>query len=151
MPFVPDDLDVPTDLDGGWCRLRPLAVSDNDRDFAAWHGSVEHIAATPGYAGRDWPTHDYTLEQNEADLAEHEADFAARRGFTYTVIDGVTDDVIGCVYLYPPRDEDGDADGWARSWVRADFAERDADLYHLVSDWLEATWPFERVAYAPRP
>ena len=43
MPFVPDDFVVPTELLGGWCRLRPLAVSDNERDFAAWHSSVDHI------------------------------------------------------------------------------------------------------------
>jgi hypothetical protein len=146
VPFVPDDFVVPTELNGGWCRLRPLAVSDNERDFEAWHSSVDHITGTPGFADRDWPVLDYTLERNADDLAEHAADFAARRGFTYTVLDEANGDIIGCVYIYPSKA--GDAD--VRSWVRADRASRDVDLYQLVRAWLDDAWPFERVAYAPR-
>jgi hypothetical protein len=147
MPFVPDDFVVPAELNGGWCRLRPLAVSDNERDFAAWHSSVDHISATPGFADRDWPVLDYTLERNADDLAEHAADFAARRGFTYTVLDD-NGDVIGCVYIYPTKAADVDAD--VRSWVRADRGTRDVDLYRLVRTWLDDAWPFERVTYATR-
>ena len=44
-----------------------------------------------------------SLEENLADLERHARDFADRTGFTYSVLDG--DDVIGCVYVYPSRDE----------------------------------------------
>ena len=43
--------------------------------------------------------------QNLADLEQHAVDFAARTGFTYTVLppDGPdTAEVLGCVYIYPP-------------------------------------------------
>ena len=89
-PIVPADFDVPLTLDGPGFRLEQLTVAHNVEDFAAWHGSQAHIHATPGFAGRDWPTEDYTLEQNEGDLAEHEQDFAKRIGFTYTVLDPAT-------------------------------------------------------------
>jgi hypothetical protein len=150
MPFVPDDFDVPRQLDLTWCHLRPLSVHDNGRDFAAWHGSIEHIRATPGFAERPWPVEDYSLDQNEADLRGHEADFADRTGFTYTVLDS-DDEVIGCVYVYPPSDGDPpDADANVRSWVRADHAAHDVDLYRAVVAWLDGTWPFTHVRYAGR-
>jgi hypothetical protein len=148
--FVPDHFAAPVALDGGWCRLRPLSVTDNESDFAAWHSSIEHIRATPGYGDQSWPTLEYTRAQNHEDLARHEADFAARRGFTYTVLCTTTGDVIGCVYIYTPRDpEVSDAD--VKSWVRADHAARDGDLFRLVSAWLSEHWPFTRVSYAARP
>ncbi len=150
MAFVDDDFVVPLALDGGWCRLRPLSVDDNAGDFAAWHGSIDHIRATPGFGGRPWPLHEYTLEQNHADLAEHEVDFAERRGFTYTVLDP-DDEVIGCLYIYPAVDgAPGGTDASVRSWVRADHASRDVDLYRLVTLWLAEDWPFTAVDYATR-
>ena len=65
-----------------------------------------------------------SLEENHADLERHARDFAERAGFTYTVLAPDGDDVLGCVYIYPSRDERHDAD--VRSWVRADVAELDA-------------------------
>ena len=34
-------------------------------------------------------------------------DFRERKGFTYSILDG--DDVIGCIYIYPPRTQGTDA------------------------------------------
>ena len=145
-PFVPDDFIVPRAFDCAGLRLRPLDVEHNERDYAAWSSSIEHIKTTPGFAGEDWP-HPMSLADNERDLARHAADFVARRGFTYTVLDR-DDAVVGCVYIYPARDSRHDAR--VRSWVRADCAARDAALYRAVRDWLRDGWPFERVEYAPR-
>jgi hypothetical protein len=89
-----------------------------------------------------------TLEANRGDLEEHAADFATRRGFTYTVLDPADGDVIGCVYIYPRRDEPGVQ---VRSWVRATHADLDVPLAEGVAAWLEAGWPFEHVHYAGRP
>jgi hypothetical protein len=89
-----------------------------------------------------------SLEQNGADLARHEHDFGDRSGFTYTVLDPASGDVIGCVYLYPPDREGYDVD--VRSWVRADRAELDKPLYDAVGQWLADSWPFARPDYAAR-
>jgi hypothetical protein len=87
-----------------------------------------------------------TLERNHEDLAGHVDDFAARRGFTYTVqSDGET---IGCVYIYPS--ETAGVDVNVRSWVRASHAEKDAALYAAVNEWLNEAWPFSLVEYAAR-
>ena len=143
--FVPDGFAAPRILRHALFTLRPLDVEHNERDYAAWTTSLTHIASTPGFVGGDWP-HAMSLDDNRQDLARHAADFAARRGFTYTVLDG--DDVIGCVYIYPGSDAEHDAK--VSSWVRHDTAPLDVVLYRAVRDWLGTHWPFSRVEYAPR-
>ena len=108
---------------------------------------MEHIAATPGYPDGSWPR-EMTREQNRGDLQRHADDFRARRGFTYTVLDPAGRDVIGCVYIYPDRDDDHDA--VVLSWVRQSHAHLDATLWRAVSEWLRSDWPFASVQYAPR-
>jgi hypothetical protein len=108
---------------------------------------MEHIAATPGFPWGSWPR-EMTLEENRADLQRHADDFRNRKGFTYTVLDPGSRDVIGCVYIYPVRGDDHDA--CARSWVRETHAHLDTPLWHAVTDWLESDWPFASVQYAPR-
>ena len=108
---------------------------------------MEHISATPGYPDGSWPR-EMTREQNRGDLQRHADDFRARRGFTYTVLDPAGRDVIGCVYIYPDRDDDHDA--VVLSWVRQSHAQLDATLWRAVSEWLRSDWPFASVQYAPR-
>lgn len=152
--FVPDGFAVPRGLEHALFVLRPLDVEHNERDYAAWTTSLDHIASTPGFVGTDWP-HPMRLDENRHDLERHAADFAARRGFTYTVLDG--DDVIGCVYIYPVGTDDADRasdpienDASVRSWVSVAHAPLDRPLWEAVTEWLREVWPFERVAYAPR-
>jgi hypothetical protein len=144
--FVPPDFAVPTELTIGDIRLVPLGSEHNAADYAAWTSSIEHIRATPGFADRAWPV-PMTLSENLRDLEQHAEDFRMRRGFTYTVLDA-TDEVIGCVYIYPSRDENVDAD--VRSWVRADRGGLDRPLYEAVRGWLSSDWPFGAVQYAER-
>jgi len=144
--FVPEDFVVPLHLEAPQFRLEPLGPDHNRSDYDAWSSSLEHIQATPGWAGSSWP-HEMTLEENRADLQRHADDFENRSGFTYTVLDQ-SGDVVGCVYIYPAPDESHDAH--VSSWVRASRGELDEPLWHAVSDWLAAEWPFEHVDYAVR-
>jgi hypothetical protein len=146
--FVPADFDVPRELVTPRFRLEPLGPEHNAPDYAAWTSSIDHIRKTPGFVGSSWPPVDgMSLDGNLGDLQRHADDFAGRRGFTYTVIE--TDgDVIGCLYIYPSRKNRGATD--VRSWVRADRAELDVELYEAVSGWLAERWPFRNVDYAPR-
>jgi len=148
--FVPAAFEPPVGLDHVAFRLRPLGPEHNVSDYAAWSSSIDHIRSTPGFMGQGWP-HPMTLEENLADLVRHAEDFAARTGFTYTVLAHDEDPatVIGCVYIYPS--ERAGYDARVRSWVRAADAGLDAHLYRAVADWLQAAWPFERVDYAIRP
>ena len=137
--LVPEDFEVPRELITERFRLEPLGPQHNEADYAAWTSSMEHIRATPGLDGWGWPR-ELTLEQNRDDLRRHADDFAKRKGFTYTVLEPGTGDVIGCVYIYPSA---------VRSWVRADRAELDKPLYDAVSKWI-ADWPLRQLTYAPR-
>ena len=69
-----------------------------------------------------WPD-DRSADDNLRDLQSHAEDFENRTGFTYTVLDPASGDVIGCVYIYP--DKSGQHDVRVRSWVRASRAELD--------------------------
>ena len=144
--FVPAGFEPPRGLKTDDFRLEPLGPEHNAHDYAAWTSSIEHILGSPGY-GSDatWPR-PMTLEENLADLERHARDFAERTGFTYTVLDH-GNDVVGCVYVYPARDDLHDAR--VRSWVRVSRAELDAPLRRAVASWLARDWPFERPLYEP--
>jgi hypothetical protein len=145
--FVPPDFDVPLGLETSEFVLEPLGPEHNELDYDAWTSSMEHIATTPGYPDGSWPR-EMTRDQNRADLQRHADDFRTRKGFTYTVLDPASRDVIGCVYIYPLPDSDYDA--CALSWVRESHAQLDTPLWRAVSEWLESDWPFASVQYAPR-
>jgi hypothetical protein len=144
--FVPSGFEPPPRLETDLFRLEPLGPEHNECDYAAWSGSMEHILASPDYGSDSpWPR-PMTIEENRADLERHARDFADRTGFTYSVLDA-EGDVIGCVYVYPARDDDHDVH--VRSWVRASRAELDLPLREAVGEWLSSDWPFERPLYAP--
>ena len=145
--FVPPDFDVPLGLETSEFVLEPLGPVHNEQDYEAWTSSMEHIAATPGYPDGSWPR-EMTRDENRADLQRHADDFRNRKGFTYTVLEPASRDVIGCVYIYPVPD--GDYDACALSWVRESRAHLDAPLWRAVSEWLASDWPFGSVEYAPR-
>ncbi len=142
-PFVPDDFEPPTSLTGDGFRLEPLGPRHNESDHAAWTSSIDHIRSSAGYPDGRWPPPEgMSLEENLADLRRHAADFESRKGFTFTVLDPVGGDVIGCVYLYPAEGDEHDVS--VQSWVRADHADLDGPLADAVAAWLAADWPWER-------
>ena len=141
--FVPAGFEPPAGLTTDRFVLEPLGPQHNESDLAAWTSSIDHIRATPGYPDGQWPPSEgMSAEANLADLTRHAADFAARKGFTFTVLDPASGEVIGCVYLYPTRSREHDVE--VQSWVRADRVELDAPLADAVVAWLEADWPWER-------
>lgn len=99
-----------------------------------------------------------TPAENLVDLEMHARHFRERRGFTYTVLECSRGDVIGCVYIYPVGTADADRssdptehDASVRSWISVGYATLDRPLWAAVTRWLREAWPFENVAYAPRP
>ena len=141
--FVPRDFDPPTTLVTEHFVLEPLGPEHNESDHAAWTSSIAHIRTTPGYPDGSWPPAEgMSLEANRADLERHRADFAARRGFTFTVLEPDSRQVIGCVYLYPSASPEHDVE--VLSWVRADRAALDTAVADAVAAWLDTEWPWDR-------
>jgi hypothetical protein len=132
-------------------RLERLEELHNERDFAAWTGSMDHVKATPGFAAGDWGDDVWprkmTLAQNLQDLADHHREFDERACFAYSVLRDET--IIGCVYIDP--DDTGAAEVKVRSWVVADEAALDAPLAIAVKRWLLEKWPVISVRYVGRP
>jgi hypothetical protein len=144
--FVPAGFDPPVQLTIGAFRLEPLGPEHNDRDYAAWTSSTEYIRSQPSLADWSWP-HEMSLAENLGDLEHHARDFAARKGFTYTVLDA-DDDVVGCVYVYPA--DDGVHDALVRSWLRQSVEADEAAFRQAVTGWLTSdAWPFRHPLYAP--
>jgi hypothetical protein len=144
--FVPTDFEPPVALAAAGFHLEPLGPQHNERDYAAWRSSMEHIRSSPGFPDGSWPR-DMSLDENRGDLERHARDFADRRGFTYTVLDP-SEDVVGCVYVYPARD--GVHDAVVQSWVRVSEAAADDAFRGAIAEWLTSdAWPFERPLYEP--
>ena len=144
--FVPDEFNPPTAFTAAGFRLEPLGPQHNESDYAAWTSSTEHIRSSPGFAGSEWP-HEMSLDDNRGDLEKHARDFVERTGFTYTVLDA-DGDVVGCVYIYPARDDVHDAK--IRSWLREVEAAHDDAFRRELAGWLSSdAWPFTRPLYEP--
>jgi len=121
--FVPTGFIVPLVLLRDQFRLEPLGPTHNNADYEAWSSSADHIHATPGWENSAWPDR-RTSADNLRDLQRHADDFRNRKGFTYTVLEPQSDDVVGCVYIYPDRT--GATDAHVQSWVRASRARHSA-------------------------
>ena len=143
MALVPDGFEVPLRYETPAFVLEPLGPKHNERDHEAWSSSIDHIHATPGFAGRRWPQ-PMSPAENLTDLERHRAEFDARTAFAYTVLDPRTDDVIGCIYVDPDQIQPGGVT--VRSWVRATHADLDEPLREAVTDWLEHDWPLASVS-----
>lgn len=146
-PFVPPDFVVPTLLETEYFRLQPLTAADVDKDYAALMSSIPLLNSMFAWG---WPREDFTLEENLADLVEHEQQFAQRVAFAYTVVAPDESICLGCVYINPPRGHPVDAR--VHMWVRQSAYEQGLDpiLFRTVKAWIEERWPFTNVSYPGR-
>ncbi len=158
--FVPDDFEIPTLLETDFFRLRMLSVDDVQKDYEA---VIESRELLQSMFGGSWPRIGFTLEENLADLERHQQEFLDRRAFAYTVVSLDETKVLGCIYINPPPKFSNkpefveylkrtDPDAVAFMWVRQTEYDRGLDkiLFHNVRDWINADWPFKKVAYPGR-
>jgi len=147
--FVPQDFNVPEVLETAKFRLRMLSVTDVDKDYDAVMSSIDHLQGVFGENSR-WPSKDLTIEQDRKDLEWHQNEFLSRSSFTYTVMNLDETLCLGCVYIFPSRSEEFDADVYM--WVRRSEYDKGLDpiLFNTVKDWIRDQWPFTRVQYPGR-
>lgn len=138
------DFDPPEPLSCELFHLEVLGPEHNERDYEAWTSSMDFIHTLPGFTDRPWP-HPMTLEENMEDMEMHAREYDQRKGYTYSILDG--DDIIGCVYIYPPKTPDADHDARVRSWVRVSRADDEPAVRSTLRDWLDSAWPLDRIDY----
>lgn len=152
MAFFPKDRLPPDELDTERLLLRPLTVGHVAIDYDAVMASREQLRA---WSDTTWPTDDFTLAENRADLQRHQREHKEGVAFTYTVLDLTGNRCLGCVYITPipesaqpfyPSDE---YSARVSFWIRNDELDRslEAHLLHSLRDWFAREWPFARVVY----
>ena len=144
--FVPEDFTVPSRLETEHFRLRMLSVDDIEQDYEA----VMETQARFHSMEYRWPRDGFTLEENLADLEQHQREFLAREAFAYTVVTLDESRVLGCVYINPSERDNVDA--WVNLWVRQSEFEKGLDLilFNEVKKWIATSWPFVTVIYPGR-
>ena len=149
MGFLPRDFEVPTSLETGAFRLRPITVHDVVKDYDAVMTNREHLWGLFGEAW-GWPADDHTLEQNLVDLGWHQKEFQMRSSFDYAVMSPDEKRLLGCVYVDPPEKAGYDAE--VHYWARRDGPEGglEEELGEATRRWISEAWPFENVAYPGR-
>ena len=150
-PFVPADFQVPQMYVSrrGTFKLKPLGPKYANQDYAAYMSSIWHLQKTFTFS-TSWPHAGLTMAEAVKDVQGEQAAFAARRKFTYAVLNPSESRELGCVYISPSHKEGYDA--IVRMWVTENqfvigFEDR---LYLEVKAWLKSRWPFARVAYVGR-
>lgn len=157
MSFYPEHQRVPEKLKTTDFVLRPLRVDDAEIDFDALLSSREMLHV---WDQSEWPSADFTLEENRDDLQEHESEHIARRAFTYTVLNVDEKVCLGCVYIYPLKSilenlgatneslaKINDQDAYVTFWVRESELVRgfEARLLSTLLDWFEKQWAFSSI------
>lgn len=148
MPFVPDDFELPEQVQADGFVLRPLHFQDTPIDYDAVMTSVASIRDSY-WRAPGWPPDDLTFEQDLIDLTWHTKERQFRTSFVYIPVslDGTVQ--LGAVYIDPSVKERYDANVqiWARASVVDGFEDR---LFAFVKAWIADVWPFEHVAYPGR-
>lgn len=147
--FVPKDFEVPDILQNEYFRIRMLTVNDVVKDYDAVMSSIRHLQEMflPIW---NWPTENLTFEQDLIDLGWHQKEFQMRSSFAYTVVSLDGSLVLGCLYIYPTKKAEFDAEIYM--WVRQSEVANglDAILFATVKKWIESEWPFKNPAYPIR-
>ena len=159
MEFYPTDSAVPDGLTTGDVVLRPLRACDTEADYEALMSSKKMLRV---WDQSDWPADDFTLEENRSDLEEHESAHEAGRAFTYTVVDQVDNQCVGCVYIYPLEsilkgmgagDDEladvGNYEAYVTFWVRESelACGLEGRIFDNLVNWFNSEWSFTRVAF----
>jgi len=145
-PFVPENFAIPQVLETEYFRLRMLSTDDVEKDYEAVMETQERFHAL----GYEWPREGFTLEENLADLEQHQQEFLDRKAFAYTVVSLDESRVLGCVYINPTGV--GGIDARVRMWVRQSEYDKGLDpiLFREVKKWIDTAWPFAKVIYPDR-
>lgn len=133
----------------------PLTTDNFALDYAAYMASPDVIRV---HSDGRWQVDGFTLDQDRAQVAIHEADHKAHRAFTFLLLDPAESESLGCLYVNPLlaylRRVDADpqtlstfppASAMVTFWIRQDrqHVGLAAVVAEAVNTWLMTAWPLE--------
>jgi RimJ/RimL family protein N-acetyltransferase len=150
--FHPAGSPIPREKRTERLSLRPLRTSDAERDYDAVMSSAAELRRC---RGSEWPSDDFSLAENLADLERHEREHDEGTAFTYTVLAPDEARCLGCVYIVPVwLEAAGLCEGAAHAacvgfWVRTSEWVNDLDRHLLAAlrAWLKMEWSFDCVLF----
>jgi RimJ/RimL family protein N-acetyltransferase len=155
MAFFPADQLVPQTLRTSTFLLRQLREAEAALDYEAYMASPDVIRI---HSGGRWPVHEFTLAQEQQELALHEVRHDDKRDFAFILITPDEAQALGCVYVLPLApllrhfaapaallSQVSDATALITFWVRQDRQQTllAREVVAAVHDWLLTEWPFD--------
>ncbi len=157
--FYPDNAVVPETLRTEEFLIRPLRTTDVKLDYDAVITSrAELFLQSNGH----WPHEGFTLEENLVDLARHEREHHDHVAFTYTVMNPIQTECLGCLYIRPLEplfkrvgitiEHIPDSSAYVTFWVRQSrLADHlDKNLLKALIPWFQEEWAFSHVLFLAR-
>lgn len=151
---------IPSGLQTTEFVLRPIRADDAAWDHAAVMDTREYLRL---WEQSTWPEDDFTVEANRVDLVDLEERHAARRAYTYTVLNPEETECWGCVYVFPTEATFlarstvtpvggriwGEVDAVVYFWVRRPCLESGLDgrLLAALRAWFTHEWKLQRTVY----
>ncbi|MEZ4732420.1 MAG: hypothetical protein R3E79_35365 [Caldilineaceae bacterium] len=140
--------------------IRPLLTTDVELDYAAVMESKEFLRK---WEQTGWPEDNFTVADNLEDLQRAEQRHINREALTFTVMNPIEAECLGCIYIFPrsarwlsqaETTPIGDTD-WATYeavilfWIRQSrLAEAmDRKLLDVLRSWFEKEWAFDRYLF----
>jgi len=127
-----------------------------EMDFEALMSSKDFLRR---WSQSDWPSDDFSLEENFKDLDWHYDEQTNKIAFTYTILDSTQSKCLGCLYIrpinsllkYQTKGYKG-LDGfthycsyWVIDTIRG--TELDHTILRNLQNWLTSTWKFPGVFF----
>lgn len=133
--------------------------------FLDYDTLMQNKAMLRSWSGSPWPQDNFTITDNLADLEWHWDEHQRRIAFTYTVLNLVKTECLGCVYIKSFANlveaqttsqqivgTIGNSETAVRFWVSQSALKDNLDqrLLQALKDWFKNEWPFTRVLFHTR-
>ena len=150
---------MPERLETAVFTLTPLTPAHAARDYAALMVSKPMLRL---WSGSPWPTDDFTLAENMADLKWHFSEHQQRIAFTYTVLTPDESECLGCIYIKAmqtvlPADATQlnnftNLSASTRFWIKEPRLADGLDklLLQTLQNWFDTAWQFDNHTFHTR-
>ncbi|WP_125783040.1 hypothetical protein [Pseudoalteromonas rubra] len=145
--FIPQSFQPPVRYDTEHFHFTVLDTRVAELDYEAVMSSLQSLRGIFG-PDFDWPRADMTLNESIESLKVHRREFDTRAAFAYSVFDPQLSRCLGSVYIDPSRSPQYDSEVYL--WIRTDSKALDQVLYQSIRTWLDADWPFHKIAFPGR-